>query len=161
MDEEAVLSFVSIMGANPQKATQYLRLADNNLEQAIQLFFDSPNLDVGDGPTSTTTTAPSNADNPITVDSDEEMSDFDTGATSRLHRSDVEDDAAMARRLQEEMYGQPEEVRAPMARTTETLVGPGSNWGPGNGDEEDVDAQVREQMARRAANRGRNCPYGC
>lgn len=154
MDEEAILNFVSITGANPQKAAQYMRLADNNLEQAIQLFFDSPNLDVGDGPAPTNTTAPSNSENPITVDSDEEMSDFDVGAQAHSRRSDVEDDEAMARRLQEEMYGQPEQVRAPMARTTETLVGPGSNWGPGDEDE-DVEARVQEQLRRRAANRGR------
>ena len=47
MDEENVLNFVSITSCDPDKATQYLRLTDNNLEQAIQLFFDSPNLDFG------------------------------------------------------------------------------------------------------------------
>lgn len=155
MDEEAVVNFCSITGANPQKATQYLRLADNNLEQAIELFFESPNLDVGDGPTPTATSAATNAQEPIPIDSDEEMSDFDAGQATHSRLSGVEDDEAMARRLQEEMYGQPEQVRAPMARTTETLVGPGSNWGPADGEEEDVEAQVREQLARRAANRGR------
>lgn len=161
MDEEAVLNFVSITGANPQKAAQYLRLADNNLEQAIELFFESPNLDVGDGPASSTTPAATNANNPITVDSDEEMSDFDVGAATQAHRSDMEDDEAMARRLQEEMYGQPEQVRAPMARTTETLVGPNSNWGPGDDDADEVEARVQEQLARRAANRGKASSYVC
>ncbi|KAF2265665.1 UBX domain-containing protein 7 [Lojkania enalia] len=155
--EEDILNFVSITSCDPQKAAQYLRLTDNNLEQAIQLYFDSPNLDFGDasGPQQPTVNRSSTntANNPINIDSDEEMSDFDAPAAAP--NTSMEDDEAMARRLQEEMYGgmggmggvDPETgVRAPMARTTETLVGPGSNWGS---QEDDIDAMVREQMARR------------
>ncbi|KAF2730428.1 hypothetical protein EJ04DRAFT_515286 [Polyplosphaeria fusca] len=162
--EEEIANFVAITGCEPQKATQYLQLTDNNLEQAIQLYFDSPNLDFGHDATSQPPPAarPSTntAANPISVDSDEEMSDFDAGvgletSTPPVIQPNVEDDEAMARRLQEEMYGDmgggEAEVRAPMARTTETLVGPGANWGP----DEDIDAMVQEQLAARRRAHGR------
>jgi hypothetical protein len=153
--EEDILNFVAITSADPDRAAQYLRLADNNLEQAIQLYFDSPNLDLG-GPAASnppTTNAPSNAQNPIPIDSDEDMSDYDTPNTSSRPPANMEDDEAMARRLQEEMYGGPgleADVRAPMARTTETLVGPDATpyGGP-----EDIDGEVRDQMERIAARR--------
>ena len=65
-----------------------------------------------------------------------------------------EDDEAMARRLQEEFYGahaasetaDPEGIRAPIARTTETLVGPGAY---DLDDEGDMRAAVLEQMRAR------------
>ncbi|KNG49221.1 arm repeat-containing protein [Stemphylium lycopersici] len=158
MDEESVLNFCSITSCDPDKATQYLRLTDGNFEQAIQLFFDAPGLDFA--PSQPSQPAPAaSAQNPIHVDSDDDM-DFDAapqGTTPPVRaQPGVEDDEAMARRLQEEMYGgsgpggagAEDEVRAPMQRTTETLVGPGSNWGPAD-DEEDIDAMVQEQLARR------------
>jgi hypothetical protein len=143
--DEAILNFVSITGADPQKASQYLHLTDNNLEQAIQLFFDSPNLDLGGTAPAAQPrqNADSTAQNPIQIDSDDDMDDFEPAA----RHANVEDDEAMARRLQEEMYGGagPEgDVRAPMARTTETLVGPGADYDP-----EDIDAMVAERMAQR------------
>ena len=65
-----------------------------------------------------------------------------------------EDDEAMARRLQEEFYGataanertDAEGVRAPIARTTETLVGPSAY---DLDDEGDMRAAVLEQMRAR------------
>lgn len=68
-----------------------------------------------------------------------------------------EDDAALARRLQEEMYsgegnnqgGTPldeDGVRAPMARTTETLVGPGS---ASFDDDDGMHAAVMRQLQAR------------
>ena len=65
-----------------------------------------------------------------------------------------EDDEAMARLLQEEFYGataanertDAEGVRAPIARTTETLVGPGAY---DLDDEGDMQAAVLEQMRAR------------
>lgn len=152
-----MLNFVSITSCDPDKAAQYLRLTDNNLEQAIQLFFDSPNLDFGPATTSTAPAAASSARNPINIDSDDEMSDFNPGAHTDTPpvRSNLESDEELARRLQEEDYGGggaaargEDEVRAPIQRTQETLVGPGSNWGPGDPDD-DVDAMVQEQLARR------------
>jgi hypothetical protein len=160
MDEENVLNFVSITSCDPDKAAQYLRLTDNNLEQAIQLFFDSPNLDFGPAPTSNapaSNAAPA-AHNPISIDSDDDMSDFNPAAHTDTPpvrpQQNFESDEELARRLQEEDYGArgpggaQDEVRAPMQRTTETLVGPGSNWGPADA-EDDIDAMVQEQLARR------------
>ena len=157
MDEESVLNFCSITSCDPDKAAQYLRLTDGNFEQAIQLFFDAPGLDFT--PSAPSQPAPAaSAQNPINIDSDDDM-EFDatpqgTSASAQTQPG-IEDDEAMARRLQEEMYGgggpggaAVDEVRAPMQRTTETLVGPGSNWGPA-GDEDDIDALVQEQLARR------------
>ncbi|KAH8731380.1 hypothetical protein GQ44DRAFT_604669 [Phaeosphaeriaceae sp. PMI808] len=164
MEDENIVNFVAITSCEPEKAAQYLRLTDGNFEQAIQLYFDSPNLDFGGAqPTQTPqqNATPSTQD-PITIDSDDDMSDFHPAAhtstppTARPPPA-IEDDEAMARRLQEEMYGGggvpgEEEVRAPMQRTTETLIGPGSNWGPADA-EDDVDAMVQEQIARRRAGR--------
>ncbi|KAF2832120.1 hypothetical protein CC86DRAFT_280050 [Ophiobolus disseminans] len=161
MEDENIVNFVSITSCDPDKAAQYLRLTEGNFEQAIQLYFDSPNLDLGGAPAAPAPAqnAAASARDPITIDSDEDMSDFDPAA----HTSNpparpppaLEDDEAMARRLQEEMYGGggppgEEEVRAPMQRTTETLIGPGSNWGPADADDnDDLDAAVQEQLARR------------
>ncbi|KAF2133951.1 hypothetical protein P153DRAFT_362978 [Dothidotthia symphoricarpi CBS 119687] len=160
MDEEAVLNFVAITDCDTNKAAQYLRLTDGNLEQAIQLFFDSPNLDFG-GPPAASAPAPnatSSTQNPINLDSDDDMSDFDPAAHTNppAQTGAIEDDEAMARRLQEEMYGAgggggQDEVRAPIERRSETLIGPGSNWG--STDADDVDAMVQEQLARRRAGR--------
>ncbi|OCL06261.1 hypothetical protein AOQ84DRAFT_365976 [Glonium stellatum] len=181
--DDNIANFTAITSAEPERAAQYLRLTDNNLEQAIQLFFDSPNLDVGNGSTSQAASStshppqPSSAptsrarppvnypEDPIQIDSDDDMSDFDTGADyaaaaipaaapSSQQPSDAlyEDDEAMARRLQEELYaggdsaGAAGNVRAPMARTTETLVGPGPTWGS---DPEDLNALVSDQIAAR------------
>ena len=158
MNEENILNFVSITSCDPDKAAQYLRLTDNNLEQAIQLFFDSPNLDFGPAPTSNVPAAAAPAQNAINVDSDDEMSDFNPAGNTDTppvrSQQNFESDEELARRLQEEDYsardagGGQDEVRAPMQRTTETLVGPGSNWGPADADD-DIDAMVQEQLARR------------
>lgn len=160
MEDENIVNFVSITSCDPDKAAQYLRLTEGNFEQAIQLYFDSPNLDLG-GASAAPAPAPaqnaaSSARDPISIDSDEDLSDFDPAHTSSAAARPppaMEDDEAMARRLQEEMYGGggppgEQEVRAPMQRTTETLIGPGSNWGPAD-DEDDLEAAVQEQLARR------------
>ncbi|KAL8691293.1 MAG: hypothetical protein Q9218_003453 [Villophora microphyllina] len=75
----------------------------------------------------------------------------------------TDDDEAYARQLQQEMYGEagmdsaigPEGVRAPIARTTETLVGPGS-FDPN--DPEDMNAAVLEQIRARQRPRPRERP---
>lgn len=99
---------------------------------------------------------------------DESDSDLDPAGANNLQRIAQEsDDAAMARRLQEEMYGGggaggpgsalgPDGVRAPIARTTETLVAPSGYGGyPGGGvegEDEEGEAFLHE-MRRRAAPR--------
>ncbi|KAL8688983.1 MAG: hypothetical protein Q9224_004751 [Gallowayella concinna] len=75
----------------------------------------------------------------------------------------VDDDEAFARQLQQEMYGEagvdnplgPEGVRAPIARTTETLIGP---EGFDADDPEDMSAAVLEQLRARQRPRPRDRP---
>ncbi|KAH0345128.1 hypothetical protein KCU81_g4485, partial [Aureobasidium melanogenum] len=145
MDDELIANFTAITSATPERARQYLTLTDNNLEQAIQLYFDSDGADMGAAmpqqsqPAAQPASRRYNQDDNgvVTIDSDDDDAPY-------------EDDEAMARRLQQEAYGNAggeEEVRAPMARTTETLVGPGSRWA--GDDEDDINAAVHEQMMAR------------
>lgn len=88
-------------------------------------------------------------DVPMTEDDDDDL-DMYGGAEEAVNvarTAQEEEDAAMAKKLQEELYsGQAvdeEGVRAPMARTTETLVG-------GYGDDgDDGHAAILEQFRRR------------
>ncbi|KAL4881385.1 hypothetical protein BJY04DRAFT_207501 [Aspergillus karnatakaensis] len=156
MDGDVVAQFAEITGSNPELAAQYLQLTDFNIEQAMQLYFDNNGAPLTQEPVPSTS-APSRASRPayeddsgvVHLDSDDE----DTRATPRNQPGDAatfEDDAAMARRLQEEMYGAQDtndDVRAPMARTTETLVGPEADFG---GDmHESILSQVRNRQQRR------------
>lgn len=155
-DDEAITTFASITGATPQQAQTYLQFSDGNVESAIELFFTSPDL-AGSAPAPAAPSVGSN--NPINVDDDDE----EMGGAQQGSGPNVEDDEAMARRLQQEMYGaggggggqgdlDAEGVRAPMARTTETLVGPGSDW---RDDPNEMNAAIAEQMlARQRRNRG-------
>ncbi|KPI45565.1 UBX domain-containing protein 5 [Cyphellophora attinorum] len=126
MADDVIAGVVSITGCTPEIARQYVQLGEGDTSQAIQLFYENGGADLSTGSSATppvpTASRPSNANNPITIDDDD---DLPTGAN-------VEDDEAMARRLQEEMYGaqgsgQEQDVRAPIARRTETLAGPGSD----------------------------------
>jgi len=167
MDEE-VAQFTAFTSAEPAKAVQYLQLTDGNLEQAIQLYFENPDLDLGATSPQASRSAPPAppADRPthyedeqgvIHVDSDEEEEDpFPTESIiqpTALPDSDFEDDEAMARRLQNEMYageGEGVDVRAPIARTAETLVGPGADYN----DEADMNAaMIAHERAREARRR--------
>jgi hypothetical protein len=170
MDDETVSTFTMLTGSTPAQATQYLQLAEGNLEQAAQLWFETGGSLATDSTASTappavpTSTRPSttqnagyteDADGVIHIDSDDE--DMNYGESRPA--ANTEDDEAIARRLQEEMYGtagrDPEGVRAPIGRTTETLVGPGSmGYGGGYGDDDDdVEAQIAQQIAARQARR--------
>jgi len=143
--EDALAEFTSITGATLERAQQYLTLTENNLEQAIQLYFDAGGVDMGtteaettqSQPVSATTAVPSrptttsyreDANGAVLLDSDDEDMVESNTRTDPSH-GNYEDDEAMARRLQEEAYGSggviggQDDVRAPMARTTETLVG--------------------------------------
>ncbi|KAK4995876.1 UBX domain protein Ubx2, partial [Elasticomyces elasticus] len=184
MDED-IAQITSICSTEPERAQQYLTLADGNVEQAIQLFFDyggadmaasvpTPHADPPLAEQRSRSSRPSRAyvedeDGVVHLDSDEEMSDVggDEAAVRQAQNvtppqhpalaggqtgADMEDDEAMARRLQEEMYGGGGagdgfgEVRAPMARTAETLVGPNADW---RNDPNEMRAAVMEQMAAR------------
>ena len=162
MADDDISQFTGITGADAAKATQYLTIADHNLEQAIQLYFESGGVDLGTAlPSEQPTNTPATAANPISIDDDDNNSNpAHTGAASHS----VEDDEAMARRLQDEMYGSmggapgavgddidPETgVRAPMARTTETLAGPNASW---QDDPEGMRAAIAEQLAARQQRR--------
>ena len=192
--------FTSITGASPERALQYLRLTDGNLEQAMQLFFDSDGIDLeGSAPPATGapastpripeappqhgTRAPGytdgggivhiDSDEEIPEDNDPEITGYNTRARATSSRSrsalhtpaavtpptgtaggGMDDDEALARRLQEEFYAggdmagvrDADGIRAPIGRTTETLVGPGADY---LSDPDEMRAAVLEQMRAR------------
>ncbi|KAK3395393.1 hypothetical protein B0T20DRAFT_33453 [Sordaria brevicollis] len=107
-------------------------------------------------------------DEDVQMTEDDDLGQFDDSddeATKAAQRAQEEEDAAMAKRLQEEMYGGggsgaggpsgDDEVRAPMARTTETLVAPG---GYGGDEEDDVFERFQleqQRLMNRQARAGR------
>ncbi|KAL2021357.1 hypothetical protein VTK56DRAFT_7222 [Thermocarpiscus australiensis] len=100
------------------------------------------------------------SDDDVPMTDDEAYGKFDDvdEAANAARAAQEEEDAAMAKRLQEELYGgQPVDeggVRAPMGRTTETLIGPSYD------DEDEGPAAVLEQMRRRHLQRPRaNNPF--
>lgn len=160
--EDKIEAFTGFTGASTAVARHYLQLSDNDAQQAIQLFFDAPEL-VSSIPPESSTAAPARTTSSsrvasagqedssgiVQIDSDSgedediEMDfghDDDEAVTAQNTTTGggaaYEDDEAMARRLQEEMYAggdlggaaDADGVRAPIARTTETLVGPNANW---------------------------------
>ncbi|KAI9650274.1 UBX domain protein Ubx2 [Ciborinia camelliae] len=175
--DDPIEAFTSITGQSEAVARQYLGMTDNNYEQAIGLFFEAPELAGSQNdtsqqvpphiPTSTrpqrsTTRTMKDSSGVIDLDSDDDMevdgdnSDEDSEAATAAaiaRAAELEDDAAMARRMQEELYAggdasggyDADGVRAPIARTTETLVG-----GPGDWNADDGHDAVMEQMRRRA-----------
>jgi hypothetical protein len=145
IDEALVTQFSAITDAPKRKAETYLRVSDMNLEQAIQLYFETGGVDMDIPPSSSTPTAPPLPARPVTGagdelieiddDVDDDMrealvasgggsSDPTNGGTAA--GSAAYDDEALARQLQQEFYeggsGESNGVRAPMARTVETLV---------------------------------------
>lgn len=174
VNDEDIESFVGITGADRRAAQQMLELCGSDLGQAIQLWFNDEELQrslTNPAPSTATASAsrPSRPSRPnigredaqgvIHIDSDDDvaMTDYDEDdaddVTSVARRAQEEEDAAMAKRLQEELYGgQPtgeEGVRAPMARTTETLVA------PTYGNDDDGHDAVLEQIRRRQQARGK------
>lgn len=203
MDDEAVAQFVSFTSSTAERAEQYLRLTDGDIQQAIDLYFANDGNDAyGSTPAAPTQTAArpidefheqgrtsqqrqgyEDNDGVVHINSDPDFSDEDeprvTGFSARpgpvtrperarsvVHTPSsmtpparpvgnlVDEDEAMARRLQEEFYGgtgatnefDADGVRAPLARTTETLVGPES-FDPT--DREEMREAVLEQMRAR------------
>ncbi|KAL4930721.1 DNA-protein crosslink repair co-factor UBX5 [Aspergillus undulatus] len=155
MDGDVVAQFSEITGANPELATQYLQLADFNIEQAMQLYFENDGAPLTQSTASGSTsnrpphsTGYEDASGVVHLDSDD---DETHNSPRNPPTSTFEDDAAMARRLQEEMYGgqqqgQADDVRAPMARTTETLVGPEADFGDDM--HESILGQIRARQRR-------------
>jgi hypothetical protein len=167
--DEAIETFVGFTGATPEIARRYLGFTENDPQQAIQLFFDSPDLASGIAPEAAAPPIPtasrphqpptSSGSNLIDLDSDDDMdidSDEETARAAALSRAaDVEDDEAMARRMQEELYAggdgaggmDADGVRAPIARRTETLVGGPDDSGYGQAGY--MDASVAQQLRYR------------
>lgn len=164
--EQDIESFIAITGATRHAAEQILELSGFDVNQAIQLWFTDEDLqrslnNAGPSTTTTTSARPSTQQNRsrigredahgvIHIDSDDDVdmteNDFDDGAEKAAaiaRQAQEEEDAAIAKRLQEELYGsQPaDEVRAPLARTTETLVAP--TYG------DDDHSAILEQFRRR------------
>lgn len=168
MDDDVVAQFTEITGSNPELATQYLQLADFNIEQAMQLYFENDGAPLTqEPPASTSASQPASRSTRfqdesgvVDIDSDDDVTVDETRSAPRAQPaqgSTYEDDAAMARRLQEEMYGgggpgggghgggvgDEDDVRAPMARTTETLVGPDADF------DDDMHASILGQLRAR------------
>lgn len=117
--DDLISNFVGITDSTPHKAEAYLKVTDWSLEQAIQLFFDTGGADLDGGPAP----AASSSDDPIVIP-DDDMESSDIREATRASGG-YDNDEEMARKLQEEFYGQQQqdEVRAPLPRTRETLVG--------------------------------------
>src|SRR5262245_14212217 len=146
MDEE-VAQFLSITGTDSELVAKgYLDISNGDIMQAIQLFFESPELAASfRNPTAASQPAASastarigreDARGVIHIDSDDEgdvpmsqadddqnvvsIDDDDDDVAAVARAAQAEEDAAMARRLQDEMYSQDpssaDGVRAPMAR---------------------------------------------
>ena len=162
MSDAAVAQFTEITGASPQVASQYLQITDNNLESAMQLYFENdgaplqiPGSEQRPSSGRQRSAGYEDEDGVVHLDSDDETPGSGPGERGNT----FDDDMEMARRLQEEMYAeggtsQSEGVRAPMARTTETLVGPESNWGGYGG----VDPEAMLRMGGRGRGRGEGDP---
>jgi len=182
--DEAISMVSAITGATPQVARHFLSMTDGDPQQAIQLFYDSPELSSSMAQPSSAPISQAPAlqqrassvehrDPPdiINLDSDDEdvMMDRDIElnnqfsedehaglnvhpSTALADSGNYEDDEAVARRIQEELYASGDTtgdfdshgVRAPLARTTETLIGPGADWTP-----EDMHDAVLQQMRAR------------
>jgi len=137
--DDHVAQFIAITDCPPQKAQSYLKVSDNDLGNAVALFFDTGGADIEDSVPSAPPplpARPAGLSQLIHVDDDDEDDDVrevlraSGPPSSAAPPHAYEDDEAMARRLQEEFYGAGagpgagDGVRAPIARTTETLVGP-------------------------------------
>lgn len=175
-----VAQFTEVTGSSLETATQYLQITDFNIEQATMLFFENGGAPLTEEPmpSSTAPSGPRTSDSRersgvINVDSDDDVMVDETRSAPRSQPAPglgphIEDDEAMARRLQEEIYSSAgggsgggggvdaDGVRAPMGRTTETLVGPEDDF-----DDDEVHETILNQLRSRHARRGRSklTPY--
>ncbi|EXJ79118.1 hypothetical protein A1O3_08619 [Capronia epimyces CBS 606.96] len=170
--DEAIATVVTVTGSTPELAAQYVQLADGDPNQAVQLYFENGGADLAGSssshPPRPTASRPTGGEHdPIDLDADEHISDDNDPEVTGYRKaqqtnasslpagpSDFEDDEAMARRLQEEIYGEgglEEQIRAPIARQAETLVGPEANTLPLSSAEYNaaVEARMRAFERRR------------
>lgn len=176
MENDVVAQFTEITSSSPELATQYLQLTDFNIEQAMQLYFENGGAPLTDDPVPSTSGSRQagyeDESGVVHVDSDDDVTVDESRSAHRsqpAQGSNLEDeDEAMARRLQEELYSggggggggsggsgergdNSDGVRAPMARTTETLVGPEDDF-----DDGDMHASILSQLRARQQ-RGSMC----
>ena len=179
--DEAVEQFVSFTAASEPVARGFLEMSGGDVMQAVQLFYEHPDLQSSlDAAPSLPASCPPAAaaaggsgtsqNRPITVDSDSDTGinvagseDSNAGDHDEhpeivaIRRAQEEEDARLAREMQEDLYKQSpadgQGVRAPIARTTETLVAPSysgsSHMAYGDGDDEEVDRRMAEMERRR------------
>jgi len=165
--DELIAQFTAITDAPPRKAETYLKVSDGDLQQAIQLYFDTGGADMESGPSTQSAPPPPPPppvlssrhtldDDSIQIDDDDGMDGDDdddddlreallaseptTAASGSGSGSGInpayDEDEAIARRLQEEFYGGAggavsggeNGIRAPIARTRDTLIG-GDDYG--------------------------------
>lgn len=162
--DEAIAQLVSITSCTPEIAAQYVQLADGDANQAVTLYFENGGADLAGNSASTSAPAAStsrtqgtgDSSNPIDLDDDEPAV---TGYQPQHASSNAEGDEAMARRLQDEMYGNQEEpVRAPIARQAETLLGPGAD-APMSGSMLDEAIQERMVAMQHRQRRGKTATW--
>ena len=171
--DESIAQMTEVTGCTPEQASQFLQLADGNVDQAMTLFFDGGDLVGGTSHSHTQETASrpageGDSQNPISLDDDDDEPQI-SGVSVVGHQtsdSTFDADAEMARQMQEEMYGGAgggggtngeEPVRAPIARQAQTLAGPGADYddaprfgaGP-DFDNADVQRQIAAIQGRRA-----------
>lgn len=113
MDRDAQVSqIVAFTSLSPEHASQYLDFANGDVERAVTLFFESPNLvsDAAPPGAQGASSGSTSRQDPIPLDSDDERS--------------YVDDEEFARQLQnaENQRVTEPEVRAPVARQTDVLV---------------------------------------
>ncbi|CAZ79812.1 unnamed protein product [Tuber melanosporum] len=136
--DELISQFTTITGATVRKAETYLKVSDGDLEQAIQLYFDTGGADMESGPSTQTAPPPPPPPPAEALRASEPTRSTATpgsGSGSGVN-SAYDEDEAIARRLQEELYGEAggassggeNGVRAPIARTRDTLIG-GDDYG--------------------------------
>ncbi|CAJ2501349.1 Uu.00g042020.m01.CDS01 [Anthostomella pinea] len=178
--DDGVEQFMTVTGvASGRIARGYLDISNGDPMQAITLFFENPDLQASFSAPSaapaasaqpsraTRRTGREDAGGVIHIDSDDDedvsMTDDpindsdDDGVIWVARNAQEEEDAEMARRLQDELYGpgpggaagsgaSEDGVRAPIARTTEMLAAPDPSWGL---HDEDREAAVLEQIRAR------------
>lgn len=164
-------------------ARGYLQISGGDVSTAIQTFYEHPefqssfaaahststaaahNLDSSARAPSSRLTGREDSHGVVHIDSDDDddilMADDDNNIDAIARNIQEDEDAAMARQLQEELSGSgsgaiSDGVRAPIAQTTETLAGPDLAWSPVD---EDREAGVIEQLRARQSRQRRQSKH--
>ncbi|KAH6895936.1 hypothetical protein B0T10DRAFT_229482 [Thelonectria olida] len=160
---EVSRSFLEMTAGNFERAVE-LFFENPDLASGVGAGLSANNNPPATAPASRSNIGRQDSDGIIHIDSDEdEDMDFDNdsdnddseraAAAQAAALAQEEEDMAMAKRLQEELYQEnrggagpaADDVRAPIARTTETLVAPGGGWSG----EDNVEAAMLEELRRR------------